>query len=218
MRKTIGSATGVALWGLLAIVAAPQAANASIKLISGNSPQPGEQNVLFKSDQTGTTVTGFTNKSDTEVDFSSAVDTLSVSSKGQAKISNAGGGNITDLTVTPLVFVGDLIVNLNGGPTAGTVDITVDVAGETPTVFTGEPIKKNGENFYTIVASGGEKITSVNFSSTVGFGEFQQPRLSGVAGVIPEPSTWAMMLLGFAGLGYAGLRKARGGRSAFADA
>jgi PEP-CTERM motif len=26
---------------------------------------------------------------------------------------------------------------------------------------------------------------------------------------IPEPSTWAMMLLGFAGLGYAGFRKAR---------
>jgi hypothetical protein len=25
----------------------------------------------------------------------------------------------------------------------------------------------------------------------------------------PEPSTWAMMLLGFAGLGYAGYRKAR---------
>lgn len=26
---------------------------------------------------------------------------------------------------------------------------------------------------------------------------------------VPEPSTWAMMLLGFVGLGYAGLRKAR---------
>jgi hypothetical protein len=27
--------------------------------------------------------------------------------------------------------------------------------------------------------------------------------------VIPETSTWVMMLLGFAGLGYAGFRKAR---------
>ena len=26
---------------------------------------------------------------------------------------------------------------------------------------------------------------------------------------VPEPSTWAMMLLGFAGLGYVGFRKAR---------
>jgi PEP-CTERM motif len=30
-----------------------------------------------------------------------------------------------------------------------------------------------------------------------------------VGGAVPEPSTWAMMLLGFAGLGYAGYRRAR---------
>jgi hypothetical protein len=29
------------------------------------------------------------------------------------------------------------------------------------------------------------------------------------AAVVPEPSTWAMMLIGFAGLGYAGYRRAR---------
>jgi len=34
--------------------------------------------------------------------------------------------------------------------------------------------------------------------------------------VVPEPSTWAMMLLGFTGLGFAGYRKARGGRTALA--
>jgi PEP-CTERM motif len=31
-------------------------------------------------------------------------------------------------------------------------------------------------------------------------------------GTIPEPSTWAMMLLGFAGLGFAGYRRTRDGR------
>jgi probable HAF family extracellular repeat protein len=30
--------------------------------------------------------------------------------------------------------------------------------------------------------------------------------------VVPEPSTWAMLLLGFAGLGFAGYRRARAGR------
>src|SRR3984957_16404441 len=30
-----------------------------------------------------------------------------------------------------------------------------------------------------------------------------------VGGAVPEPSTWAMMLAGFAGLGYAGYRRAR---------
>ena len=31
--------------------------------------------------------------------------------------------------------------------------------------------------------------------------------VSATAGTVPEPSTWAMLLLGFAGLGYAGLRQ-----------
>ena len=30
-----------------------------------------------------------------------------------------------------------------------------------------------------------------------------------ISGVVPEPSTWAMMLLGFAGLGLAGCRKVK---------
>ena len=42
----------------------------------------------------------------------------------------------------------------------------------------------------------------------VGAGTFNATfSLSGA--VIPEPSTWAMMLLGFAGLGFAGYRHAR---------
>ncbi len=35
---------------------------------------------------------------------------------------------------------------------------------------------------------------------------------------VPEPSTWAMMLLGFAGLGFAGYRRARAGRATLAAA
>jgi hypothetical protein len=34
--------------------------------------------------------------------------------------------------------------------------------------------------------------------------------------IIPEPSTWAMMLLGFAGLGFVGYRQTRKGRAAIA--
>jgi CHRD domain-containing protein/PEP-CTERM motif-containing protein len=38
----------------------------------------------------------------------------------------------------------------------------------------------------------------------------------GVPGGVPEPSTWAMMLVGFAGLGYAGYRRARAGHATLA--
>ena len=37
-----------------------------------------------------------------------------------------------------------------------------------------------------------------------------------LANPVPEPSTWAMMALGFAGLGFAGYRKAKGKGLAFA--
>jgi uncharacterized membrane protein len=36
------------------------------------------------------------------------------------------------------------------------------------------------------------------------------------AGAVPEPSTWAMMLLGFAGLGFAGYRRAKRGHATLA--
>jgi hypothetical protein len=37
----------------------------------------------------------------------------------------------------------------------------------------------------------------------------------GPVAAVPEPSTWAMLLLGFAGIGYAGLRRSRAPISAF---
>ena len=54
-------------------------------------------------------------------------------------------------------------------------------------------------------------MTWINFNSPdSGWDQFKQPRISRLVGaVIPEPSTWVMMALGFAGLGFAGYRKAR---------
>jgi hypothetical protein len=55
-------------------------------------------------------------------------------------------------------------------------------------------------NFITpIAASGGTDIFSLE----------EKVDVSTVIPTVPEPSTWGMMLLGFAGLGYAGYRRAR---------
>ena len=42
------------------------------------------------------------------------------------------------------------------------------------------------------------------------------PGIFVLGGVVPEPSTWAMMLIGFAGLGFAGYRRARAGHATLA--
>lgn len=54
---------------------------------------------------------------------------------------------------------------------------------------------------------------SVTFSTTVTGFEFAFP-VDPPTGSAPEASTWAMMMVGFAGLGYAGYRKTRGQRLA----
>ena len=62
----------------------------SVLVLSGDHPQSNEQNVLFKSDQTaspGTPITGYTDHSDTLVNFNTTTgQTLITSSLGQAKI------------------------------------------------------------------------------------------------------------------------------------
>jgi hypothetical protein len=63
---------------LIAIVALAAQAFGDAVFQLGNHPQPNEQNVLFTSDQTGSTVFGFTNQSNTQVQFSSTTDTLVV--------------------------------------------------------------------------------------------------------------------------------------------
>ena len=51
---------------------------------------------------------------------------------------------------------------------------------------------------------------SVNFTGTANYIGFAEITLgSATPGGVPEPSTWAMMALGFAGLGFAGWRKSR---------
>jgi len=172
-----------------------------------NDPQAMEQNILFGAKETGTTISGATNKSDTDVTFSSSVDTLLQNAKGQADLLNNAGGNLHDVSVTvPGHTFLDFIVDLNKA-NKSVIDILVTEGDGTtdPFSFTGG----NGSNFITIIASAGETISSIDYNSVDGWLQFKQPRVSGISGVtvVPEPSTWAMMLLGFAGLGFAGYRK-----------
>jgi PEP-CTERM motif-containing protein len=50
-----------------------------------------------------------------------------------------------------------------------------------------------------------------SFSVPTGYTVITSPGIGNTVSIIPEPSTWAMMLIGFAGLGFAGYRRAKAG-------
>jgi PEP-CTERM motif len=66
----------------------------------------------------------------------------------------------------------------------------------------------SGTEIYTVNLSNG-LLTPVLDYSGHGLGPANGTAFLAESGAIPEPSTWAMMLLGFAGLGVAGYRRSR---------
>jgi len=66
-------------------------------------------------------------------------------------------------------------------------------------------------------AVSGSQITSLLFTDTSGsgFSQYKQFEISGLTqvGGVPEPSTWAMMVLGFAGVGFMAYRRRNQGSS-----
>jgi hypothetical protein len=62
-------------------------------------------------------------------------------------------------------------------------------------------------------------VNNPSWQATANSGAIFETGSPGVTrSAVPEPSTWAMMLLGFAGLGFAGYRKARSARTALSAA
>ena len=199
---------------------------ATIMISLGNNPQPNEVNIHLNGGETGTTVTGTaeTTLGTYFVDFSST-QTLEVASQGngQAFIQAIDGSDkaigLTNGTISlgddsPTSTFEDFILNLsNGGKfTATGVTLTIDSVdengmAETPTIKEFDSLGQ-GQNFYTIIASGGEQIKSISFATTGGaldgFDSLRQPRISfSNANAVPEPSTLisgamaALCLLGF---------------------
>jgi hypothetical protein len=130
-------------------------------------------------------------------------DELTVAYADGAAISQTvGPSSVAGKTYTLQVDVGlrdDL-------PDPGTVELIV---GGVPTVATGAAPLPGGWSDYTATytaPSSGQVIT-IQLSSPGGQGDWDNVRLS-VSGV-PEASTWAMMLAGFTGLGFAAYRRTK---------
>jgi PEP-CTERM motif len=102
--------------------------------------------------------------------------------------------------------------NLNsiaiGGFTLTGADLVAMGLGATGT---GDQTSPAGNELVTI--TGLSAFTTVTFSSTANAFEFSLVASPGVGISTPEPSTWAMMMLGFAGLGYAAFHRNSKGRA-----
>jgi hypothetical protein len=196
--------------GLLLSLCLTRTCEAGAVFTLGNNPQPNEQNVLFGTSETGSTVTGFTNSSNLAVLFSST-QTLFQQSKGQADVgaispSTNAAIAVTNITLTAPKGTNDVILNphIGGQPkidtsTPATVTVVTAEPGGGTQSFTftypssGAGAWGNGNNFLTITTTGGETIVSVTVDAPGGFDDLQQPRVSGSFGVVgpfvPEPAS-----------------------------
>jgi hypothetical protein len=75
-------------------------------------------------------------------------------------------------------------------------------------------VSPNGNNFILVSTINGETFSSLTLNSSGNISDIKQVRvdIAGNVRAVPEPSTWAMMVLGFLGLGFMAYRR-RGQRS-----
>ena len=69
----------------------------------------------------------------------------------------------------------------------------------------------NGQNFFQAHATGGDLIMKVTLTGGP-WTDLEQVRIGGFADpvtTVPEVSTWAMMLIGFAAIGFVTYRRSR---------
>jgi hypothetical protein len=141
------------------------------------------------------------------------------SGAGFATITPISGGTLTSLTFTPTndALFTDFSFRGQLAPVGDTGVINVawtDSLGTTGTLqFTGIPGPDTDFGRLGIVSNDGETLKSVVVTTAAGesFDEFKQVQFSAasIPPSVPEPSTWAMMLVGFAGLGFLGYRGSR---------
>ena len=179
-------------------------ARADIIIASGNNPQP-DENVLLNTGLTGNPIFGTTNQTGFSVRFSSN-ETLTAPANGQARIE-AVDGTLTQLTIDiPGATFTSLILNIDAAA-AGSVNfvVTEDNGQQTAGTFA---LGASGENFFTITAINGQRISSVAFTTDVAMtitnvDDVAQIRIGGaqrVTSPVPEPLTMLLFGTGLAGI------------------
>jgi hypothetical protein len=199
-----------------ATVFASSPAQATVVICTSPNCTATDENVLVTAATNVTVVNGTTNNTGVAGTFTSSTDTLNGNANGQADVS-ANDGLLSQLTYTidsgwyftSAVFnLFPLPGNQNNEATSVFIQYWDPILGmQTETVST------NGQNDFGIYGNAGEQFIAIGFAadpSSTGIQDMRQLRLGGVAqvGQVPEPSTWALMLLGFGATGIA-IRRSR---------
>jgi hypothetical protein len=164
-----------------------------------------------------TTVTGTVGQNNLLVDFTSTSGSglLNANPSGQATVSGGTGNTQLSFELANNATFTRSVFNINAA-TDGSVLIRVEglniIGGFFQDDFT---VDANGQNFFTVTSINGQLMTDISLTAINGatFEDVRQVRLGGgsVVSTVPEPSTWAMMLLGFAGIGFMAYRRNRKG-------
>jgi hypothetical protein len=181
----------------------------------GTCTTSGEQDVFLSKEKNVTSGTGGVGSpggaptvdfsSSTALDFADGFSTIDPHANGH-------DASFADLTVTvPGFTFSDLLFKLqmqNLDHTDLVVTAWDGSVVEGSWDLTGLP--HDAAQQYAVVASAGQMFTAVVLSAGAASGikETKEFQVSGVT-AIPESSTWAMMLMGLAGLGFAGYRKTK---------
>lgn len=208
MKFALKSAVVPVLAGAFSFLPAP--ASAAIIICTSANCVSTDGNVLVNSG-TGSTVTGSVNG--VGLTFTSSTDeTLIGDANGQARVGSADGLlNALTFTIQSGYGFESAIFNLSPVPgnalnEATSVFLTYLLSDGSTASIT-KSVATNGNNWFGIYGDNGEVFTSAGFvanPSTTGISDMRQVRLGGVselAAAVPEPATWALMLLGFGFVG-----------------
>ena len=202
-------------------------ASATIIIVDASSIQ-GDNVLLDDEDQSGTMIQGST-QNGTVVNFTGTTvgggTTIRSSSQGQARVEGAldlstDAKNDTlllsslDFSLDGGVTFNDLELNLfSGGQGSGSVTFFITDNGAQ--VFDFTRTLTNGENFFGFQGIDGQTISSVRFTTTAGIQDVRQVRLTEASmSAVPEPPTWAFMIVGLGAVGYSMRRRRTGYRTA----
>jgi len=187
---------------------------ASIVVTEVNGLGSFDFNVLFQGPNQNGIITGIGNgpPQPTLINFSTTSPNVSLltSGNGQAAVaSNASTGTFNELSFTATDGgFSRLLLNL-GVPNNSneSVSFTFNDQFGPVTLPQSTFTLGNGNNFFLATASNGEVITSGTLTTTGGpITSLSQVRVD-LAAAVPEPSSWAMMMLGFVGIGLMAYRR-----------